>query len=85
MPTYEYECEECGYCFEAYQSITDEPIHDCPKCGVDKSKRMITGGSGFILKGSGFYCNDYPSAEKKLQQAGCTTEKASEPITPVKK
>jgi hypothetical protein len=27
--------------------------------GIGNVKRIITGGSGFILKGSGFYSNDY--------------------------
>ncbi len=51
MPTYEYECKECGYRFEMEQSITDEPIDKCPKCG-STVKRLISGGMGFILEGS---------------------------------
>lgn len=38
--------------------MTDAPITECPRCG-GKLKRLITGGGGFILKGSGFYQNDY--------------------------
>jgi len=33
MPTYEYECRECSYTFEAFQSINDAPIKTCPLCG----------------------------------------------------
>lgn len=51
MPTYEYRCNECGYSFDVRHSINDDPIVNCLHCG-SKSKRIITGGSGFILKGT---------------------------------
>ena len=70
MPTYEYICEECGYEFEQFQSITAKPLRKCPKCGKVRLKRLIGVGSGVIFKGSGFYETDYRSesykeAEKK--------------------
>ena len=58
MPTYEYECEKCGYKFEKFQKMTDEPLKACPKCG-GKAVRLIGTGSGIIFKGSGFYETDY--------------------------
>ncbi len=58
MPTYEYQCQQCGQHVEAFQSMGDAPLIKCPECG-GKLQRMITGGSGFVLKGSGFYQNDY--------------------------
>ncbi len=57
MPTYDYECRVCSHTFEATQSMFDEPLKDCPKCGKDV-RRIICGGSGVIFKGSGFYVND---------------------------
>ncbi len=57
MPTYEYACESCGYRFEAFQRIIDSPVATCPKCG-GHVKRLISGGSGLIFKGSGFYETD---------------------------
>jgi len=51
MLTYEYECEKCGVRFENRQSITDAPITECPECH-GKVHRLISGGAGFILKGS---------------------------------
>jgi putative FmdB family regulatory protein len=57
MPTYEYECTSCGNNFEAFQSMSDEPIKVCPACG-QKVRRLINGGTGVIFKGSGFYIND---------------------------
>ena len=50
MPTYEYCCSSCGHLFEEHQSITADPIRECPQCGGEV-RRMISGGSGFILKG----------------------------------
>ena len=57
MPTYGYECKSCGYTFDAFQSMSDEPLKSCPKCrkGV---RRLINGGTGVIFKGGGFYVTD---------------------------
>jgi len=57
MPTYEYECKKCSHSFEAFQSITDEPLTKCPECG-EEIRRLIFGGAGVIFKGSGFYVTD---------------------------
>ncbi|MDP3179403.1 MAG: zinc ribbon domain-containing protein [Spirochaetaceae bacterium] len=57
MPTYEYECLSCGKNFDAFQSMSDAPLSDCPTCG-QKLKRKINGGMGIIFKGSGFYKSD---------------------------
>lgn len=67
MPTYEYLCENCGYRFEKFQKITDEPIKKCPRCG-GKVKRLISGGAGLIFKGSGFYETDYKRKEEKKKE-----------------
>jgi putative FmdB family regulatory protein len=58
MPTYEYECKSCHHTFEAFQSIKDEPLKKCPKCGKGL-RRLFGGGMGIIFKGSGFYTTDY--------------------------
>ncbi len=58
MPTYEYKCNDCGYLFEEFQKISDEPLSTCPKCG-GTVKRLIGAGAGPIFKGSGFYHTDY--------------------------
>ncbi|RMF61629.1 MAG: zinc ribbon domain-containing protein [Calditrichaeota bacterium] len=58
MPTYEYRCKDCGHLFEEFQSIKDLPIEECPVCH-GKAERLISGGSGLIFKGSGFYITDY--------------------------
>ena len=67
MPTYEYECLECGHRFEEFQKMSDEPIQKCPKCG-GKVRRLIGTGAGMLFKGSGFYVTDYRSSSYKEQK-----------------
>lgn len=64
MPTYEYRCRTCGYEFEEFQSITDKPLTECPKCG-GFVERLISGGGGLLFHGSGFYITDYRSDSYK--------------------
>ena len=67
MPTYEYECQKCGYRFEEFQSITADPRKtgpkaECPRGGAKgRVKRLIGSGGGLLFKGSGFYETDYRS------------------------
>jgi putative FmdB family regulatory protein len=78
MPTYEYYCTSCGFEFEEFQSIASEPLSICPRCSAPV-KRKISGGSGIIFKGSGFYITDYknskPSSEKSESSKNQNTEK----------
>ena len=75
MPTYDYECQDCGHQFEARQSMKDPHLTECPKeeC-KGHVKRKIGLGSGLIFKGSGFYITDYRSdsykAAAKADSAG---------------
>ena len=64
MPTYEYLCENCGYRFEKFQKIKEEPLKKCPRCG-GRVRKLISGGAGLIFKGSGFYITDYKRKEEK--------------------
>lgn len=67
MPTYEYKCIECGYRFEKFQGIKEEPIKECPECD-GKVKRLIGSGAGIIFRGDGFYHTDYKvSGEEKSE------------------
>jgi len=63
LPTYEYQCPQCGKRFEAFRLMTD-PDACCPVCGM-KAKRLISAGAGFLFKGTGFYITDYRSQEYK--------------------
>ena len=68
MPTYDYQCENCGYEFEQFQAITANPLRKCPECGKMTLKRLIGAGSGVIFKGSGFYQTDYRSEDYKKSE-----------------
>jgi putative FmdB family regulatory protein len=75
MPTYEYRCESCGHEFETFQTISEPPVETCPVC-KGKVRRKISGGAGFLFKGSGFYITDYRSSEYKK---AAEKEKAEKP------
>ncbi|MEW5994402.1 MAG: zinc ribbon domain-containing protein [Candidatus Zixiibacteriota bacterium] len=68
MPTYEYQCTECGHEFEAFQTISEAPVTSCPICR-GRVERKISGGAGFLFKGSGFYITDYRSKDYKSAEA----------------
>jgi putative FmdB family regulatory protein len=60
MPTYEYECRDCGHAFERFQGINEDPISECPEC-AGRVRRLISSGGGLVFKGPGFYATDYKS------------------------
>lgn len=65
MPIYEYECEKCGSVFELIHAVSAPPPKTCETQGCKgKPRRMVSAG-GFILKGDGWYANDYPSEARK--------------------
>lgn len=63
MPIYEYQCQQCRNIFEVFHKVEEEINPACPRC-LGQARRIIS-ASNFILKGSGFYVNDYPSASRK--------------------
>lgn len=65
MPTYEYECEACSHNFDEFQSMSEEPLKKCPKCGKKKLRRVFGAGAAILFKGSGFYSTDYRSESYK--------------------
>jgi putative FmdB family regulatory protein len=56
MPTYAYECRDCGVRFDRHQSFHDDPITVCPECGGEVHRLIQP--AGIIFKGSGFYVTD---------------------------
>jgi putative FmdB family regulatory protein len=77
MPTYEYYCTSCGFEFEEFQSIASEPISVCPKCAAQVN-RKISGGSGLIFKGSGFYITDYKNKKTPSKKSQVPNAKKSD-------
>jgi putative FmdB family regulatory protein len=56
VPTYQYQCTECGEGLEAVQKFTDDALTECPNCGGRLKK--VFSAVGIVFKGSGFYRND---------------------------
>jgi putative FmdB family regulatory protein len=93
MPTYEYRCRSCGHELEHFQSMTTDPLTDCPECEKPDLERLIGAGAGLIFKGSGYYQTDYRSdaykadakkdkeAGKKKESDSKTSAKSSEKQT----
>jgi putative FmdB family regulatory protein len=71
MPTYEYECQSCGYRFEVRQGITDAVLRECPECH-GPVHRLVSGGTGFILKGRDFGQAGRHGQTCSLEQGGGT-------------
>lgn len=75
MPTYDYECLQCGHTFEQFHGIK-APYPPCPECGKDVRRKIGT-GAGLLFKGSGYYITDYRSESykkaSKAEQSSSTT------------
>ncbi|WP_328991277.1 FmdB family transcriptional regulator [Kribbella sp. NBC_01245] len=56
MPTYQYQCTDCGTNLEVRQSFSDDALTVCPEC--DGVLRKVFNAVGVVFKGSGFYRND---------------------------
>ena len=66
MPTYSYECQSCKKSLNVFQKMNDPILKNCDSCGKKKTlRRLISGGSGMVFKGSGFYLTDYTEYGKE--------------------
>ncbi len=84
MPTYEYQCDDCGRSMEVFQRISERPKRKCPSCG-GRIRRLISGGAGLLFKGSGFYITDYRSESyKQAAKAEVSASAAGSSPTPAK-
>ena len=88
MPTYEYKCP-AGHGFEKFYSTMNSSRRvKCPTCGK-MAERQISGGTGLVFKGSGFYITDYKRAGEKqgeeetkpaaVSKAGAESKSGAEP------
>jgi putative FmdB family regulatory protein len=68
MPTYEYECTDCGSRVELIQRVTDPPLKKCRKCNGRMRKLLFP--VGVIYKGSGFYTTDYTRKSSSIGDDG---------------
>lgn len=79
MPIYEYLCQACSHRFEVKQSIKDDPIKSCARCGSAVSK--LISSPAIMFKGSGWYVTDYSDKLKPTDGNGGaekTAEKTAE-------
>ena len=74
MPIYEYRCEN-GHEFEAFQSMSEDPISKCMECGA--SAQRVLSAPAVHFKGSGFYTTDYARKGKKATDAGSSSPSES--------
>ncbi|MBN1400844.1 MAG: FmdB family transcriptional regulator [Anaerolineae bacterium] len=87
MPTYEYECDECGIRFDRFQHFSDDPLRACPECGGPVHR--VIHPVGIVFKGKGFYVTDNKSNTASLTPKSAaksdesqSTEKVSEKTEP---
>ena len=79
MPTYDYECDDCGHTFELFQNFSEAVKKKCPECGKPKLRRLFGTGAAVVFKGSGFYQTDYRSESyKKAAEKDKPSESKSE-------
>ena len=76
MPTYDYICKKCDHTFEYFQTMSDTRLEHCPEC-KGKVRRLVSGGSGLIFKGSGFYLTDYVKKDSSEKKEESTASKKS--------
>ena len=82
MPTYNYICSSCNEKSSVFQNMNDSPLTKC-ECGGELS-RLISGGSGMIFKGSGFYLTDYTDYGKSENKKKIKKDKKSKSSDKVK-
>ncbi|MEH6377368.1 FmdB family zinc ribbon protein [Streptomyces sp. KLMMK] len=75
MPTYQYQCTECGEGLEAVQKFTDDALTECPGC-QGRLKKVFS-AVGIVFKGSGFYRNDSRGSSSSSSPAKPSTTSAT--------
>ncbi|CAL9543595.1 hypothetical protein SUDANB145_04274 [Streptomyces sp. enrichment culture] len=76
MPTYQYQCTECGEGLEAVQKFTDDALTECPACGGRLKK--VFSAVGIVFKGSGFYRNDSRGSSSSSSPASSAKSTSSD-------
>ncbi|WP_189713212.1 FmdB family zinc ribbon protein [Streptomyces phaeofaciens] len=75
MPTYQYQCTECGEGLEAVQKFTDDALTECPNCSGRLKK--VFSAVGIVFKGSGFYRNDSRGSSSSSSPASSKSSTSS--------
>jgi putative FmdB family regulatory protein len=85
VPIYEYQCESCTDKFEIKQSMKDDALTACPRCG--KRVQRLISSPAIMFKGSGWYVTDYsdkmkPSSDSDAPVPVVGEKKETVPSTP---
>jgi putative FmdB family regulatory protein len=75
VPTYQYQCTECGEGLEAVQKFTDDALTECPNCGGRLKK--VFSAVGIVFKGSGFYRNDSRGSSSSSSPASSSSKSST--------
>ncbi|MEV6282073.1 FmdB family zinc ribbon protein [Kribbella sp. NPDC051770] len=75
MPTYQYQCTDCGEALEVRQSFTDDALTVCPNC--QGTLRKVFNAVGVVFKGSGFYRTDSRSSSTSTVSAKSDSSSSS--------
>ena len=80
MPIYEYQCDDCEHTLEKLQKISDDPLQDCPECGEQGLRKLIS-AVAFRLKGAGWYETDFKDKkeQKNLSESDNKPQSKSDP------
>lgn len=76
MPTYEYECTQCGRVLQVTQRMTEDALTNCNQTAVAECeengelRKLLSAGNGLIFKGSGFYITDYKNGNGSAKESG---------------
>jgi putative FmdB family regulatory protein len=75
VPTYDYQCRQCGHTIEVIHSMQESGPERCEQCGGEL--RRVFFPAGIIFKGSGFYKTD-----SRSPGTSSTSTSASTPAKP---
>jgi putative FmdB family regulatory protein len=75
VPTYQYQCTECGEGLEAVQKFSDDALTECPAC--DGRLRKVFSAVGVVFKGSGFYRTDSRGSSQSSTSAAKSDSSSS--------
>jgi putative FmdB family regulatory protein len=83
VPTYQYQCTQCGAALEVIQSFSDDALTECPECAG--RLRKVFNAVGIVFKGSGFYRNDSRSTSTSSDSPKSEPTPATKKSEPEKK
>jgi putative FmdB family regulatory protein len=77
VPTYDYQCRNCGHTIEVIHPMSEDGPTTCEVCGGEL--RRILHPAGIIFKGAGFYKTDSRSASSASVPVGSKAA-SSDPV-----